>query len=511
MREYAALFDVTSIQKYVFASNKLKENLGASFLVSDIYESMIASNIALKNIPQKVNGKYDGYIGGGNALFFFDNEDKAKEFVKEWTKSLLILAPGITVASAMSKWDEKDFTKSRNELFDKLKGNKSKYITQTITQRHGISAECQSDGYSMDVWRDIFLDDGKIDKERSSYISAATNAKVVAYDKAKNKIENDYKNLLGNEFCFTGELDKLGQSKGSENHIAIVHIDGNSMGDRFKQLTSLETTKQLSKDVENAVKNSFKTLLQKIVSELADPVKKEYLSLKPDGNKSILPIRPIILGGDDITFVCEGRMGIYYAKIFMEEFAKQNVSDGKPLSSCAGIAVIKTKYPFYKGYQLAEELCANAKSRRRELKDEGSWLDFHIAYGGFSGELKEIRDLHYQAPLGSLIYRPYKLGDNGEFGFDTLIKNVRKLNEKDKNERQKYPNNKLKELREVLTLGQDAASTFVNEMNARELFLPVINNRKYNDELFDGGITPYFDMLELLEYYPKYELEEVNK
>jgi hypothetical protein len=501
MREYAGLFDITSIQKYVFASSKLKENLGASFLVSDVYESMITNNNKIKDTPQKVDGKYDGYIGGGNALFFFDNEVKAKEFVNEWTKSLLVKAPCITIATTINNWDESKFTESRKALFDKLKENKSKFIPQTVAQRHGISAECASDGFSMDVWNPA-------EKE---YVSAATNAKLEAYEKARDAVKNDYLDILKNKYCFTGELDKLGQSKGSENHIAIVHIDGNSMGDRFKQLKSVEATRRLSKDVENAVKNSFKTLLQKIVSELSDPVKKEYLSLKADRDQSIpfLPIRPIILGGDDITFVCEGRMGIYYAKIFMEEFAKQFVSFGESLSSCAGIAVIKTKYPFYKGYQLAEELCANAKSRRK-LEDNGSWLDFHIAYGGFSGELKEIRDLHYQASLGSLIYRPYKLDDSGEFGFTTLIKNVSELNKRDKNGKQKYPNNKLKELREVLTLGQDAASTFVNEMNERGLLLPAINNKGYNSKLFDGRITPYFDMLELLEYYPKYELEEVK-
>ena len=490
MNEWALLIDISSIQKFVFASNKLKENLGASYLVSDLYDSIITQNDAVKNM------KYSkGYIGGGNALLFFNSENEAKTFVMEWTKSLLVLAPGVNVITAINKWDESDFSKSRDALFEKLRGNKSRFIPQTIIPRHGISAECASDGYSMDVFGNA---------SEKEYVSAATNAKLEAYEKARDAIKNDYSGILKDNYCFTGELDKLGQSKGSENHIAIVHIDGNSMGDRFKQLTSLEATRLLSEDIENAVKNSFKTLLQKIVEELDDPVKKEYLSLKPDGGKSILPIRPIILGGDDITFVCEGRMGIYYAKIFMEAF--QNQKDGKgnnlKLTSCAGIAVIKTKYPFYKGYQIAEELCANAKSKRREMSDSGSWLDFHIAYGGFYGSLDEIRRHHYQASLGSLTYRPYKIMDTSEYSFETFVSNTKILSKN-------WPNNKLKDLRKILTLGEDAAGIFINEIRARGLNLPSLQGKNFEKTLFDINTkkTPYFDMLELLEYYPKYELE----
>ncbi len=494
MTKTALLIDITSIQKYVFLSNKLKENLGASFLISDLYNSMVSKNDAVKDIPLKINGEYDGYMGGGNALLFFNSKVDAEEFVIEWTKSLLVLAPGVTVATAINEWNEGEdkFTNSRDALFDKLRENKSRFISQTIIPRHGISAECKSDGYSMDVWSN----------SEGDYISASTNAKICAFPASKKKTDEDFNEPLGTNFYFTDLLEDLGQSKGSENHIAIVHIDGNSMGDRFKKLNSLEATKQLSKDVEKAVKESFKILLKAIVFELQDEKKKGYLSIKKEGE---LPIRPIIMGGDDITFACDGRMGIYYAKIFMEAFQNQEDNNGNnlKLSSCAGIAVIKTKYPFYKGYQLAEELCANAKSKRREMGNNGSWLDFHIAYGGFSGSLKEIRDIHYNAALGSLIYRPYKILDSSENSFETFISNAKELSKK-------WPNNKLKELREVLTLGNDAAKIFVSEMEARGLELPDIDTKGYNKILFKNRLTLYFDMLELLEYYPKYELEDAN-
>nr|WP_269849654.1 hypothetical protein [Methanosarcina horonobensis] len=56
----------------------------------------------------------------------------------------------------------------------------------------------------------------------------------------------------------------------------------------------------------------------------------------------------------------------------MEKFAEKEGTKGDEkiqLSSCAGVAITKTKYPFYRGYELAEDLCKNAKKRIQ--KEEG--------------------------------------------------------------------------------------------------------------------------------------------
>ena len=165
--------------------------------------------------------------------------------------------------------------------------------------------------------------------------------------------------------------------------------------------------------------------------------------MQEKNNKIILPIRSIIMGGDDITFVCDGRMGIHFAKIFIGNFEKQKDNNGNNLNltSCAGIAITKTKFPFYRGYELAEQLCDNAKKVRTKKEDSGSWLDFQIEFGGFSGTLEEIRDSNFRAPQGNLIYRPYKIGDTGEYGFDTFLSNAKKL--LNKNGETNFPKNKM--------------------------------------------------------------------
>ncbi|MDZ4711293.1 MAG: hypothetical protein SGI89_03100 [bacterium] len=509
---YGVLIDTTSIQQYVFGSNKLSENLGASFLVQDIYKS------TLDSCEKKCD--VDGFIGGGNALFFFKERDKAVDFVKEWTEKLLVEAPGLTTAVAISvdedfidedKLNDKElFGKFKKSIFYKLMENKNSINSQVILNSHGITADCRNTGLSMEEWLN--------DHEDSGYYSAVSASKQRAVDKALNKLNDEFP-LMGSakklsateksEFKFTNELEKLGSSENQDSHIAIVHIDGNGMGERFQNCKTLDEITKLSNSVEKATKDSFNNLLCHIISHydrIADEI---------DIKDKIIPIRPIIIGGDDITFVCDGRLGIYFAQKFLEFFETQIVSDGNKLTACAGIAITKLKYPFYRGYKLAEELCRNAKIQRKKWIDskkentEWSYLDFHIAYGGISDELKNIREKQFKVTQGSLLMRPYNVTTKeSKVSFEKFIENSKTIINN-------LPNSKLKEMREILNMGSESTKRFYQELKNRDKSLIITGCEDlFEDSHFDPEkkVTPYFDIIELSELYPKFILKpEVSK
>ena len=529
MTVHAVLIDTVSIQRYIFGSNKLKENIGASYLIQEVYESYLhkvvncifpSENInfnAWKEKPDKyliedTNILFEiGYIGGGNALLFFKDGNRAREFIERWTTTLLVETPGIVTAVACSEFNLNDFQLENKKLFDKLQENKYRFIPQTVIPRHGITAECSHTGYSMDIWNE------KEVEEEQDYVSSVAYAKIYASQEAEATeiLEEKFEKELKGKYCFTDQLDELGQLKGEDSHIAIVHIDGNGMGERFMNTESLEAIRNLSHTVKFATEESFAILLKEIASRFSHikdtlgydtPDKKtKFPKVKKNGKEmEIIPLRPIIIGGDDITFVCDGRLGVYFAKIFLEAFAEQKVSDNEGLSACAGVAITKTKYPFYRGYELSEQLCKNAKERRKQEEDKGSWIDFYVAYGGFSGTLDEIRASHYRAVQGNLIFGPYKIGNHNKYGFDMLIKNIKDLKDREKG----WPRSKIEELRQVLTLGKEATETFVSGICTRRLKLPKIQGRCFENSLFDNSETPYFDMVELMKFYPEFALKE---
>ncbi len=70
------------------------------------------------------------------------------------------------------------------------------------------------------------------------------------------------------------------------------------------------------------------------------------------------------------------------------------------LTACAGIAIVKSHYPFARAYALAEELTRSAKSYRTKETIVGSCLDWHFALSGLGGSIKEIRDREYKVRAG---------------------------------------------------------------------------------------------------------------
>jgi hypothetical protein len=520
MMRHAVLLDTVSIQRYVFSGNKLKENIGASHLVKETLHSFLEKALGKvfpghpvdfeqwKNEPDKhlirdADVPFEiGYIGGGNALLFFQNGVKAQDFIEKWTTILLLEAPGIVTAVSDVPYNTDDFKHSKDLLFNKLRENKSKYIPQTVIPRHGLTAECSRSGYSMEIWYDA------PDDEESGYVSAAVKSKINAVTPANKEIETEFGDILKGNYCFTDQLDQLGHRKYEDSHIAIVHIDGNGMGQRFKDKKTLKETRELSDSVRKITRGSFRELLTHITENfegiedaLGFDTRKKKEEFPRKGDRIVIPLRPIIIGGDDITFVCNGKLGVYFAKLFLESFRKE-ASDREMLSACAGIAITKTKYPFYRGYELAEQLCRNAKEERRINGNGGSWLDFHIAYGGFSGTLEEIRRFHYRVPRqGSLLFRPYQLEENPEKNFNRFVENTKKI-------KKIFPKSKLMQLREELTRGETASRTFKLEMEVRGRDFPVIPGLPPKGDLWREGKTPYFDMIELMEFYPAFELED---
>jgi len=508
----AVLLDTVSIQKYIFSGRKLKEFVGASYIVNWIYDEPIkevlnslfpSKSIGLEcweNNPEKIdicNGDdfEVGYIGGGNALLFFKDEEKAKQFINKWTLNLLYMTPGLIPACALiNDFDFNNYQASIKRIFDRLEQVKTSFPANVLIPRHGISAECQLSGGAKEVWYN------SVDPTESGYISSILKTKLDFAETANKKFEDDlipdaYKTTL----AFTTEIDKLGQKQGEENYIAIVHADGNSTGKLFRSCNDLNATRKLSHFLKTKTKEAMCCTINDLIEEIKARSFDSFLNLSTFRNKTFLPIRPLIVGGDDITFVSHGKLGIWLAERLIKNYQDLTGTNdfNHKFTLSAGVLIAKAHMPFYRAYRLAEDLCGQAKKKRRASSNSGNWLDFHIAYGGFTGTIEDIRRRYYRTPMGELCLRPLKVGDRtpDSDSLETFIEATKTLSS--------IPRSKVMELRKVLAMGdQSAGKILVNNLSYRGQTLPPFPGGSYKQEIWVGGKTPYFDMIELLEFYP---------
>lgn len=539
MKVDLCLIDCSSIQKYVFGSNKLKSIIGASYNVAQIFDKWIGDTL-IKDFKLKVKEQFNldawekepdklllctdknilveaGYIGGGNALLIFRKENndtiKANDFLKKWSRSILFNYPGIVPAATILEAETSNDNipkETIDKIFAQLAKSKTAAVPNTIIARHGITGECPYTGLSME---NKFQEPDKV-----TYISSSLKSKIENVDKANKQLESLLNDLQKTQdYQFPEELDDLGQSP-SENHIAIVHIDGNSMGEAFQNCDTLAKRRALSKKVNDATNEAFNDTLHCLINKMNDLEKNKIIYNSPGKKIKNLPIRPIILNGDDVTFICNARISFWLAETFIKAFEKQSVEKPK-LSACAGIAITKTKYPFYRGYELAEELCAEAKKIGRENSE--SWLDFHIAFSGLSGDLEVIRKKQYQAGSNNLLWRPWKIGKDGDHSIEKLkaaidlFINGEKEGDKDNSKQKPWPRSKIKKLAQILVEGETATREFLRIEESKSVRLPhFINNDEkqygwYKSNSHSG--TPFLDIIEVMDFYPECLLKPLEE
>ncbi len=565
----AVLLDVPSIQRFIFGSNKLRENEGASFLVERFFRDECPAVLETLELAEDRDYR-EGYIGGGNALFFFRGEEQelAADFIKELSRLMLLekeqghlkysglklatacrVVPGIQSLEQVEAFTGENFKNFMTGLHEKLHHNRSQ--APAVMEELGVSLNGYDklDGMPQADQVDKSMDVPADSRYRNEPPSSVTMAKLLGQKKARSgEIDSNRKCEDLDKFpkkiqvleCSTRKFNKNrdgGETKfeypksfeeifygggeaGEGKHLAIVHIDGNNMGERFRKEQSIDGLGKLSKKVEELTKTSFQEMLVWLMEKFDSADFRDEFNIRDNSRR--LPIVPIIIGGDDVTFVTDARLGIFLAEEFLKRFSQE-----EHMSACAGVAVTKAKFPFYRGVQLAEELCANAKKTAREYPDS-SWIDIHHAYAGFSGNLAEIREENFKVSQGWLYNGPYWVaGKADNFSWqklETLKKGVRMFANYSDEKSSHWPRSQVKALRRVLTESRAAQERFLAQMNFRGRKFPDVDGNP--DELNDSKklwivektvagenipATPYFDMVEMMEFMPSCLLKEEGK
>lgn len=531
--------DVVGIQSYIFASNRLRDVVGASYLVE--WATSRHGGLRLDNgeaAPPDVL-----MAAGGNAILRFPTSDAAKRFALYYSRRLLERAPGLDVAIAHQPYDDPRLADGLLAL--QIKIAKAKLDRRPHSPQLGLSImePCAITGLPASE---------QSTTPESQWISAriARSRDPATIQAAKER----WRLLLGSadnlpaEICargvtFPDELDQMGRTRGDTSLIGIVHVDGNGIGKRIQRwlVSKLgsaddaidEEYRSWSGALESLGKVVFQRVLSRLLGRIEPTGRQFYLRGQPSPPRELdfelhtnpdgliyLPLRPILLGGDDLTFVCDGRIALDLAAAALRAFAHESARSADlkllgetPMTACAGVAVVRSHYPFVRGYELSEGLCAAAKLAKRDaeassgLKDTGCWIDWHRGITRPNESVAEIRERQYGHK--ELTCRPYPLdGDVSQrLTWDWLDSELLGEPAAGGSNRLSLRNpgiwgerrNKVKNL---AGLARDGANAIRRQLEAWSSVAPDLKlPTPINVDGFKAGRTPLLDAVELLDIH----------
>lgn len=255
----------------------------------------------------------------------------------------------------------------------------------------------------------------------------------------------------------------------------------------------------MSRSIRHKTIAAFSRLVQKVVADFDWYDRTLSLAWDAQGRR-YLPLRPLILGGDDMTFVCAAKVAIPLARLLMEWLKE----DG--LDTCGGLTIFPAAYPFFRAYEMTEALCGAAKGCMRALASKAGqpavscWLDYAILHGEQPPTLAQFRAEAYEGVCGGLHFGPFRVDadETEKVSLAALLKGVRGMCA--------LPRTKVKELRRVLLYGEEAQRAFLTQLRHLQgseaaMQLPAVPAwKEYEKTLWVEGRTPYMDAIELMDY-----------
>lgn len=409
------MYDIRGKQEFIYKSSKLKEIVGASLIIRDLFKDYLydaakvyrdcineefkgsdavfrydlnedkLKKFRFKEFEERMNGnQYIGeivYDGGGNFLMLYKNEEAMKKTTEIFTKKILkeigtLRVVATYIGNIREDNYHSDDSKNPGDYERLYQRHRFCESTALCTQPYGSLPIVQTSPVSSMPLTYMYDHAPKdISASGKSYFkcSTETNAKLKKYwEEVKDHGDEMGETILDNI---------VAETKGEDSMLAIFYIDGNAMGAKVQACLNGK------KNYDDCV-NLLREFSKKIQKTFIDDRKKDMLKEdeKQSSDKKHFRSRILIGAGDEMTIICRADESYEIIKEYLSKIPS-------PYSSCAGAAIFHSHTPFSDAYRIAEQCCED--TCKNYMKENGltlaNLMDFEYCQGGIDFKLSDIR------------------------------------------------------------------------------------------------------------------------
>lgn len=368
-------YDIRGIQSFLFAIPKLKSIIGGSALI-DRFDRETIPEIARSRGWDLVHS------GGGRGLFRYEEHAVADEIAGALVKAAHQIGLDLRLGRADNLMDAAHCAEALFPFLpEQSEGHPCSlsglYPVERPSDVHPVVKKRHFDqGDRMDRWFERMVLEGR-DGQSPLALHPALRQETVFF----REVQDD--DGRGSEQGRAG-LEALG----GRRRWAVICMDGNDIGRQFASMSKLKLpdaelldwVRRAGQAIDDCGTTAFRKATERVLSEWIGTIGHERLP-QCEG-KVVLPLRPLVLGGDDIALLCHPRFAASFvveASRVFQETSQRHAAKSKralwPASSqgltiSAGILYAPSSLPLASAIPYAESLLAMAKRAGRKIDEK---------------------------------------------------------------------------------------------------------------------------------------------
>lgn len=405
---HAYLFEVRSIQPFLFATGKLKDLVAGSELLDYLCNEPLQKALEICGLQgyASAESQRSPRCAGSSFYILIDDAGKAQRLQQVWPLLVSQLIPGVEQVDALvSAATAKEAIK---DGLAKLRTARNRQ-TPLLPPASPLTERSPRTG------------NAAIAREQGESLDEATRTKR-QFDRPSHSLTlaQRFSNQSDIHWPINFEPHAAPHTRfplREGDQVALVHADGNGLGEILRVINQAATQAQCDTDYVQLYR-AFSDGLNHATVEACRQATAQVLLPKLNQDK-VMPARPLVLGGDDLTVLVRADLAIAFTEAFIQSFEQTSAQflmelqekiaalqllshhslPGK-LTACAGVAFMKPNQPFAQCYALAESLCDRAKKASRQAKDESqSEIPSSIAFHRIQVSLIEDADVLFEREM----------------------------------------------------------------------------------------------------------------
>lgn len=424
MTYFSYLFEAKGIQRYILDSGRLADEIGASDLISELCQS--SGSDLLDDVLQSLSMRTNVARRAAGSFCILDKDSERLEDARAlWRLAVGAKLPGLEFSDCppAAALDEVSAVAAARKAMIPLRENSSAFL---LPSGHPFVAFAARTG-RIAVTKPSRTEE---EKEESDLVNAPQKrrGKLLGRGGDMDRLALSFApNEPGTRFLFPRHFEETEASLknpcfpfvGNDRRVAVVHADISGLGEIYARVQrvagSAEDLFNISTKIEEAVisaaRNASTAVLATHAMREKDGRSFWRLFNYPKAQNgtdfsrtAVLPARPILLGGDDITIIARADVALTFAAKLLDEierrtreaFASVDPKYGlTELTACAGIAVVPAGHPTSAASTMADGLCKLAKATAKAQKPYRSALGFAVV----TSTIAEGYDLYREREL----------------------------------------------------------------------------------------------------------------